>query len=282
MLVSCKSKSDSQNSQQTSKQTTRNTNTERHWKVHIDYKQFVPWAHTYAAVAQKLNGTISVKYLTNSGSQQQAYQPGETCLQYRLVCLVETCYDHLNVHLFICKYPKPTQCDLIGQWSLWGAAALVGKPRLERLQVSGWASSPLKALELARFRKMRGCARNWDRRVGGCAYLPQICVKDWLLEGWEFSYFRQMGEWAGQDGNRRLWGFAHLWGGGVPQGEEVVVLPPLLHLHLPPWHLLRPSCSSSSSCFVQRGFFPFLFWSIRFLITYCPWVRDAIRKKIYR
>ena len=108
---------------------------------------------------------------------------------------------------------------------------------------------------------MRGCARNWDRRVGGCAYLSEICVKDWLLEGWEFTCFRQMGEWAGQDGNGRLWGFAHLWGGGVPQGEEVVVLPPLLHLHLPPRNLLCPSCSSSSSCFMQGGLSHFLFLS---------------------
>ena len=39
----------------------------------------------------------------------------------------------------------------------------------------------------------------------------------------------------------------------MPQGEEVVVLPPLLHLHLPTRHLLSSSCSPSPSCFMQRG-----------------------------
>ena len=58
--------------------------------------------------------------------------------------------------------------------------------------------------------------------------------------------------WAG-DGDLGVGWRPHLRGRGVPEGEEMVVFPPLLHLYLPPRHLLRPPGKTSPGRPLQRG-----------------------------
>ena len=56
------------------------------------------------------------------------------------------------------------------EWSLWGAAALVGKPRLERLQVSGWAPShPQSQLRIGSFQTDGGLKQGCAHPKGGNA-----------------------------------------------------------------------------------------------------------------